>query len=167
MPKGIVHDKIALLFSFPTLIAGFCLFKDLGLAITLTLSSIIYAFLLSPDLDTKSFSYYRWSFLRFVWLPYRKLIPHRSRFSHSLLLAPFIKILYLSVITILILGLIAVIFSHFSVNTHLSIVKSYILSNFKYFLPYISAVLMGFIWANAQHVIADTVFSYYKNHFKL
>lgn len=167
MPKGQIHDKIALLFSFPTLIVGFCLFKDFNLAATLVLSTIIYAFLLSPDLDTKSFSYYRWSFLRIIWLPYRKLIPHRSRFSHSLLLAPFVKILYLSLIILLILVIIAVVLNYFSFNTYIIILKSYILSNFKYSLSYISVVLIGFIWANAQHVIADSVFSYYKSHSKL
>jgi uncharacterized metal-binding protein len=38
---------------------------------------------LSPDLDIDSAIYDRWGPFRWLWLPYQKIIPHRSWFSHS------------------------------------------------------------------------------------
>jgi uncharacterized metal-binding protein len=39
--------------------------------------------MLSPDLDIDSAIYDRWGPFRWLWLPYQKIIPHRSWFSHS------------------------------------------------------------------------------------
>ena len=38
---------------------------------------------LSPDLDTHSNALRRWGPLRFIWWPYRRLLPHRSVWSHG------------------------------------------------------------------------------------
>jgi len=167
VPKGVVHDRIALLLSLPTLCISNYILKDFGLAATLTLSSLLSAFMLSPDLDTKSFSYYRWNVFRFIWLPYRKLIPHRSRFSHSFLLAPILKILYLFLIFLLVLAIITLLLNIFGFSLSFFALKLAILNNLKSYLPYIYVILIGLLWANAQHNFADIVLSRFKKMFKI
>ena len=53
---------------------------------------------LSPDLDTKSLALKRWGILKIIWLPYRKIIPHRSIFSHGPLIGTAIRISYIAII---------------------------------------------------------------------
>ena len=53
---------------------------------------------LSPDLDTKSLALKRWGILKIIWLPYRKIIPHRSIFSHGPLIGTAIRISYIGII---------------------------------------------------------------------
>ena len=66
--------------------------------------------LFSPDLDLRSAPYRRWRGLRFMWLPYQKLVPHRSWVSHSFLFGPLLRVVYfagvLSILTLLILAII-------------------------------------------------------------
>lgn len=60
---------------------------------------------LSPDLDTHSVAFRRWGILQYLWWPYKKIIPHRSIFSHGLLLGTLMRIGYLLLLTSLILAL--------------------------------------------------------------
>lgn len=165
MPRGKVHDQYALLSLAPTFVVGYLVFKDIGLSSTLTLSTLISALLLSPDLDTKSSNYYRWGFFRYLWVPYRKLIPHRSRLSHSLIVAPVLKIIYLLLIIsalVMISGLLiwgnADQTIHNMINTGTSLYKNYMM--------YIYACIIGLFWANMQHIILDVLVSKYFRHFK-
>lgn len=50
---------------------------------------------LSPDLDTPSRPFYRWKMLRWYWLPYQKLLPHRSKWSHTPFVGTAGRLLYL------------------------------------------------------------------------
>lgn len=50
---------------------------------------------LSPDLDTPSRPFYRWKTLRWYWLPYQKLLPHRSKWSHTPIVGTAGRLLYL------------------------------------------------------------------------
>lgn len=50
---------------------------------------------LSPDTDTKSIIDRRWSVLRVVWYPYRRMFHHRSFFTHSGPISATIRLLYL------------------------------------------------------------------------
>ncbi len=57
-----------------------------------------------PDLDIVSRPYSRWGPMRAIWLPYRYFFPHRSRFSHGLVLGALIRVIYfLGVVTIFLL----------------------------------------------------------------
>jgi uncharacterized metal-binding protein len=51
---------------------------------------------LSPDLDIKSRPFLRWGVLKIIWLPYQRLIPHRSPLSHAPVLGSLIRLLYLA-----------------------------------------------------------------------
>ena len=50
---------------------------------------------LSPDLDTLSRPLQRWGPLRWIWWPYRQLVPHRSLFSHGPLIGMALRLLWL------------------------------------------------------------------------
>ena len=51
-----------------------------------------------PDLDTGSKQYWRWWIFRPIWLPYRALFRHRSRFTHGLFFGPVIRLVYFQAI---------------------------------------------------------------------
>jgi uncharacterized metal-binding protein len=67
-----------------------------------TLGTYIGGFWLSPDLDTRSRPFYRWGIFRFIWWPYQWVAKHRSGLSHGILLASWLRLLYLSAILIVI-----------------------------------------------------------------
>ncbi len=48
-----------------------------------------------PDLDIYSVQFQRWGKLRWLWLPYQKLLRHRSVFSHGLIIGTVVRVLYL------------------------------------------------------------------------
>jgi uncharacterized metal-binding protein len=73
----------------------------------LVVGSHIWAtWMLSPDLDIDSAIDDRWGPLRFLWLPYQKLTPHRSWFSHSGV-SGILRLLYLGAALWLLLALLA------------------------------------------------------------
>lgn len=70
-------------------------FIDYEIPFILLIGAIIGTLWLSPDLDLKSDAYYRWGPLRGFWLPYVKVMPHRSLFSHLPVLSDAIRVAYL------------------------------------------------------------------------
>jgi uncharacterized metal-binding protein len=62
------------------------------------LSAYLFSgFWLSDDLDTRSLCYKRWGFFRFLWWPYRKMVPHRSWLSHGLGIGPLLRVVYFAI----------------------------------------------------------------------
>lgn len=78
-------------------------FIEIDIPFALIIGAIIGTLWLSPDLDLKSDAYYRWGPLKFIWLPYVKLMPHRSLFSHLPVLSDLIRIAYIGFPLILLL----------------------------------------------------------------
>lgn len=72
-----------------------CYQFGLELGIIAGASHFLGGYWLSPDLDIKSRPFLRWSVLRFIWMPYQRLIPHRSPLSHAPVLGSAIRLLYL------------------------------------------------------------------------
>lgn len=50
-----------------------------------------------PDLDIYSQQYKRWGILRWIWLPYRRSLRHRSIFSHGVIIGTIGRIFYLGI----------------------------------------------------------------------
>ncbi len=99
MSSGKVHDWVTVLSLGPLFAATrFGLHWDLAAALTFTAGAAIGGLLLSPDLDTRSRPFYRWGPLRFIWWPYQWAIRHRSSLSHGLVVAPLLRLLYLSAV---------------------------------------------------------------------
>src|SRR5579859_6034016 len=68
-----------------------------------TLSYLFAGYACAGDLDLNSKEYRRWGPLRFLWWPYRVLVPHRSWISHGLLMGGVIRAAYLALVTTLLL----------------------------------------------------------------
>jgi uncharacterized metal-binding protein len=100
MPAGRTHDAITCLFFTPVALAAWAVGRDpVGTAIAAT-SFAFAGLMFSGDLDLPSSQYRRWGPLRWVWLPYRWVIPHRSALSHGLFLGPAFRLAYLTVVAI-------------------------------------------------------------------
>ena len=94
MASGEDHDKATCFWSLPF---GFGLSFVMGLPSGLLggLAFVVGGLWLSPDLDTHSKPLKRWGLLQGLWWPYRKLIPHRSLFSHGPLIGTALRLAYL------------------------------------------------------------------------
>ncbi|MBN3993841.1 MAG: metal-binding protein [Nostoc sp. NMS2] len=101
MASGKWHDR-SILISSP-LAGGLTYYTTTNWVVTgiLTISYLLGGMYLSPDLDLKSKPFYRWGFLRWIWKPYQKLIPHRGRFfnrnplSHAPIIGTILRVGYL------------------------------------------------------------------------
>lgn len=94
MSDGRTHDRLTRRWAFLT---GFSLAwsTTVPVAITYAGSLFISGYFLSPDLDTRSIPFKRWGVLRYLWEPYRVLIPHRSPLSHGPFIGTLIRLIYL------------------------------------------------------------------------
>ena len=94
MATGRDHDRTSLILSAPMgLLIALLLDPTCGL---ITTAAFAFGGLwLSPDLDTRSNALRRWGILRFIWWPYRRVLPHRSFWSHGPLLGTTGRLLLL------------------------------------------------------------------------
>ncbi len=95
MASGKNHDR-AILFASPLVLIAGCYQFGLELGIIAGASHFLGGYWLSPDLDIKSRPFLRWSVLRFIWVPYQRLIPHRSPLSHAPVLGSLLRLVYLT-----------------------------------------------------------------------
>jgi uncharacterized metal-binding protein len=95
MPSGATHDRL-ILWNLPW-VGGvtWLLTSDLGLVLAGSGAYLFSGLLFGPDLDTRSRHYFRWGLFRWLWLPYQRLLSHRSVFSHGPLLGTCGRLLYL------------------------------------------------------------------------
>jgi uncharacterized metal-binding protein len=95
MPSGRTHDRITL-WTLP-LVAGLSLVLTQQGIMTLLICAgfLLGGLMLGPDLDTHSIHYKRWGWFRWIWLPYRSSMRHRSLWSHSPLLGTTVRVIYL------------------------------------------------------------------------
>jgi uncharacterized metal-binding protein len=95
MPSGRRHDSITL-WTLP-LVAGVTFERTGNGTLTLLLSGgyLFSGLMFGPDLDIYSRQYQRWGPLRWIWLPYRRHLRHRSFWSHGPLVGTAGRVLYL------------------------------------------------------------------------
>ena len=95
MAAGRDHDRATVLAAFPfAVLIGLTLGPKV--AVSAALAFWFGGLWLSPDLDTHCRALQRWGPLQLIWWPYRRLIPHRSIWSHGPLLGTFTRLLLLS-----------------------------------------------------------------------
>ena len=83
MPGHKTHDTIGVASVIPTSIATIYLGYGIPTVVALGLGVTLATYFLSPDLDLNSRIYRRWGLLRWIWIPYQRVIHHRSWLSHS------------------------------------------------------------------------------------
>src|SRR3712207_4051725 len=94
MPSGKTHDMVTLVLAPPTFAAAWGLTGSLALAIVATAAMLFGGLMFGPDLDIQSKQYTRWGVFRFIWLPYKVIFRHRSRWSHGILFGTLIRVIY-------------------------------------------------------------------------
>ncbi|UBF24165.1 metal-binding protein [Kovacikia minuta CCNUW1] len=95
MPSGRTHDSITL-WSLP-LIAALTFDRTRSSSLTLMVSAgfLFAGLMFGPDLDIYSRQYLRWGVLRWIWLPYRQNMRHRSFLSHGPIVGTIVRVGYL------------------------------------------------------------------------
>lgn len=95
MPSGRTHDRITL-WSLPV-VAGATFERTRSSQLTLLVSAgyLFGGLMLGPDLDIYSVHYKRWGWLRWIWIPYRGSLKHRSLLSHGPILGTMLRVVYL------------------------------------------------------------------------
>ncbi len=97
MPSGRTHDRITL-WILPFLAGGtFGLTQRAEVTILITAGFLFGGLMFGPDLDIHSAQYKRWGPLRWIWLPYRKAMHHRSLLSHGLVIGTLGRVLYFTI----------------------------------------------------------------------
>jgi uncharacterized metal-binding protein len=98
MPSGRTHDSITL-WGLPIVTGATWFYTESSTVAIVTAGSYLFAGLMfGPDLDIYSHQYKRWGPLRWLWLPYRKMLRHRSVFSHGFLLGTIGRLIYVTLI---------------------------------------------------------------------
>lgn len=97
MPSGRTHDSITL-WSLPIVAATtFGLTQNGNLTLLVSGGFLFAGLMFGPDLDIYSQQYKRWGILRWIWLPYRRSLKHRSIFSHGAIIGTIGRIFYLGI----------------------------------------------------------------------
>lgn len=168
MPSGIVHDRITI-WLLPW-VGGITYYTTRSSELTLILACgyLFSAMMFGPDLDICSLQYKRWGIIRGIWLPYRRCLPHRSLFSHGLIIGTCIRLLYLFSIIALIstLGVaIAQLCFGFAWNWQ-DFVRDWLDLLMSKYHKETAAVLIGLEIGAISHSISDWIYSYRKQRLK-
>lgn len=163
MPSARVHDFITVSTAVVGTPAALTLsLPDMNMTNAALLGAAYLAsgLLFSPDLDLRSRPYRRWRGLRFIWIPYQKMVPHRSWVSHSIFFGPVIRVAYftlmMALLTLIGLGLVNLLTPVDPTHTMLSISGT-----ITYWIEYhpvaVGYAAVGFVLGAAAHVVADSV----------
>ncbi len=150
MASGQEHEKATRLWS---LIFGLTigLLLDIEIGIIGGAAFAVGGFWLSPDLDIHSRPFKRWGILQVLWWPYQRLIPHRSFLSHGPIVGTSIRIIYLTMISLLIFLLLKILGltnTSFSINSIHEVIKQ----NPKH----ITSILLGLECSAWLHLFQDS-----------
>lgn len=77
--------------------AGLTFERTRSTSLTLMVSGgfLFGGLMFGPDLDTYSRQFTRWGILRWIWLPYRRSMRHRSVLSHGPIVGTIVRLVYL------------------------------------------------------------------------
>ncbi len=169
VPSGRVHNLINLAVYAGLSAAAIYFTQQQGVVITplqalsFSLGYGVGTLLLSPDLDLAEGnvdSKRRWGPLGFLWVPYGRLFSHRG-LSHTWLLGPMTRLVYLALIVALVWGLLIAVVSLGLIPAHLlppallhpRLPLTHQVLGFKLTYP----LLGGYYLSQWLHLIADGV----------
>lgn len=109
MPSGRTHDRITL-WSLPLIATiAFERTRSGGLTLLVAGGFLFSGLMFGPDLDIHSRQYLRWGWLRWIWLPYRRSMRHRSFWSHGPIVGTIVRVVYLGGWLLILAGLVIVL----------------------------------------------------------
>ncbi|MBD2124300.1 metal-binding protein [Trichocoleus sp. FACHB-262] len=167
MPSGRTHDRITL-WSLP-LVAGLTYGRTQSSNLTLLVAGgfLFGGLMFGPDLDIYSRQYQRWGWLRWIWLPYRKMMRHRSFWSHGPVVGTALRLLYLatwlsalSLVGVTIAAALGYAIPDWSTATHLA--QQSVLQ----YSPEVMALCLGLELGALSHSCSDWLSSTYKSTHK-
>ena len=164
MPSGKTHDFLTFLFVPLIGLIFYYLFpKDLTVTFLAVISFLFGGLMFSGDLDLKSKPYKRWGIFKFIWIPYRKMVTHRSPLSHNILIGTLFRLAYFGLVMFLFVS-IAVIAGNYFIGRQWDIITAKESKEVFRFLSgqspvYIGAVFSGIFGGAALHTISDIVWS--------
>ncbi len=163
MPNAQGHDFITIVSGIVMASPAFALFRSSGSTTPILDTSILIGahllsgMMFSPDLDLDSHIDDRWGIFYWIWRPYMHLVPHRHFWSHGLIIAPLLRLLYFYAMLQLIIFCCAWIFAQLGLvfpNYHLRLIDV-ILHMVSVYPQQVLIFLLGFITGSAAHTIAD------------
>lgn len=169
MPSGRTHDLITLLLAAPTAAITYYITKDWTVTGITTATMIFGGLMFGPDLDIQSKQYTRWGPLRFLWWPYKVILAHRSRWSHSIMLGTWIRIIYFLAVLTLLLAVSLYIRDAYIYHTRIGVAELTVAFARvrEILLPikrnYLIAAFLG-LWIGAtSHTVSDVLGSFFKS----
>lgn len=163
MPSGKNHDRITLI-CLPCLVFISLIFIQKKILIFfLSVSFLFSGLMFGPDLDIFSVQYKRWGILRILWLPYQKMISHRSVFSHGIIIGTVVRICYLAIVvfsfSIFTVGILQLIFGFYWNWQEFTLVSLHLI--FKNYQKEAIAILIGLELGAMSHYSADGLTSWF------
>lgn len=168
MPSGRTHDWITYVLAPPTFAGVWLATGSLVSAAVVTASTLFGGLMFGPDLDIQSRQYTRWGFFRFLWLPYKVVFRHRSRFTHGIVLGTLIRVVYFTGALALLTLLAVYLHAHFITGgptpgladiAHAARSLEASLSAYGVGRDVLLATFAGLWWGAAIHTFADVVWS--------
>ncbi|WP_299485364.1 metal-binding protein [Acaryochloris sp. IP29b_bin.137] len=167
MPSGRTHDQITLGMLPGIAVVALILSRSASQTLSLCGAFLFSGLMFGPDLDIYSVQYKRWGWLRVIWLPYQKLLHHRSWLSHGPIIGTAIRLTYLGAWLGIGMVLTRVLLAqgwNISVDSH-SLVQQAEQQSRRY-LPEGLAILLGLELGAMSHSFSDTLGSLCKSAFK-
>ncbi len=103
MPSGKTHDRITFSLLPVVLLASYLATRQWYLSLLVGAGVLFGGLMFGPDLDIHSVQYKRWGLFRWLWLPYRWSLRHRSFWSHGFLVGTALRLFYLILLLVLVL----------------------------------------------------------------
>jgi uncharacterized metal-binding protein len=165
LPNAPTHDLITLVTAAGADAAYFHLAPHPAapIAALFTATYLFAGYACAGDLDLNSREYRRWGLLRFLWWPYRSLVPHRSWISHGLILGGVIRVAYLAAVTTAAFWLGLWAYSRLGPHVDATLAAqsgwSVIAAWTRVHPGLAGAALAGFVLAGTAHSLADILYS--------
>jgi uncharacterized metal-binding protein len=165
MPSGKVHDQITVVAAVAIAPVWYFLTPapiDPTVGLALVASTLFSGLMLSPDLDLNSSIYSRWGPFRYLWWPYQKAIPHRSKLSHSYVLGPALRVIYFLALSWLLLRAgtwAAAQFIDFDRNTISRQATDVVVNFWRTYPDHARMTALGLFFGPALPCAADTIVS--------
>ncbi len=169
MPSGKTHDKISWYFFIPFSFIVWYLTREWMLVVLFAFAYLFSSFMFGGDLDLVSVQSKRWGIFRWIWIPYRKFIPHRSSLSHGMVVGTTFRLFYLGFFIALFYGICYLLTEKYFPVENKELVKTtyhgyiYIKNQPP---TYFASIFAGLVTGAGLHTISDLTVSKVKRIFK-